>query len=217
MSLNIDAARELMIEQQLRAGSVLDQRVLDALASVPREQFVPHDYRNLAFADEHIPLACGQTMMTPLQEGLVLQALSLRPMDHVLEIGTGSGYLTACLAKLAAQVTTVEVFPELADAARKRLEKMQFVNCDVVLANVFEMEMHRADVIAVTGSLPMDDERFAGWLQPGGRLFQIVGDSLPMSAWRIERLADAQYSRARLFETALPPLLHAPTPDPFIF
>lgn len=217
MSLNINAARLLMIQQQLRAGSVLDERVLDALATIPREEFVPPAYRSVAFSDQAIPLPCGQAMMTPLQEGLLLQALAIRPTDRVLEIGTGSGYVAACMARLGARVTTVELHPELADAARERLESHGVANCEVVVANAFDMEPVEADVIAVTGSLPVQDDRFADWLKTGGRLFQVVGNSLPMLAWRIERLADAQYRRERLFETALPALLKGPEPEPFSF
>ncbi len=217
MSLNVEQAREVMLQQQLRAGAVLDPRVLDTLASVPREQFVPPAYKGAAFADEPIPLACGQWMMTPLQEGLLLQALDIRPIDHILEIGTGSGYLTACLARLGAQVTSVELYPELADAARKSLEAHHVANCDVVLRNVFELDARRADVIAVTGSLPVDEAPFANWLNIGGRLFQVTGRSLPMLAWRIERSADNEFRRDRLFETAVPALVHAPTAEDFAF
>ena len=118
MSLNKTEARALMIEQQLRAGAVLDDRVLATVAGVPRENFVPDAYRGVAFADDVIPLTDEQSMMTPLQEGLLLQTLGIQPADHVLEIGTGSGYLTACLGRLAAQVTSIEIFPGLADRAR---------------------------------------------------------------------------------------------------
>lgn len=217
MSLNVNQARAVMIQQQLRAGTVLDPGVLDTLATVPREQFVPPAYRGVAFADESIPLPCGQCMMTPVQEGLLLQALNLRPTDRVLEIGTGSGYLTACLARLGARVTSIELFPELADTARDRLRSHGIENCEVVPGDIFETGAQRADVIAVTGSLPVAVSRFADWLNPGGRLFQVVGRSLPMHAWRIERAAGNDFHRRRLFETAIPALLHAPEAEPFVF
>lgn len=217
MSVNVELARTVMLQQQLRAGCVLDLRVLDTLATVPRELFVPLAYQGVAFADEAIPLARGQWMMTPLQEGLLLQALDIRPTDHILEIGTGSGYLTACLARLGAQVTSIELFPELADAARERLEAHHVGNCEVVLGNIFELDPRRADVIAVTGSLPLADTPFANWLKPGGRLFQVTGQSLPMLAWRIERRADNEFRRDRLFETSVPALMHAPAAEEFAF
>ena len=217
MTTNLEKARALMLHQQLRAGAVLDTRVLETLAAVPREAFVPDRYRGLAFADESIPLACGQCMMTPRQEGLLLQALAIRPDDRVLEIGTGSGYLAACLARLAAQVTSIEVFPELADTARLRLDAQGVANCEVVLGDVFQLGTQTADVIAVTASLPLADPRFEDWLRTGGRLFQIVGPSLPMHAWRVERTGESDYRRERLFETAIPPLLHAPRPPAFSF
>ncbi len=215
--MNLNLARTVMLQQQLRAESVLDPRVLDTLATVPRENFVPPAYRGVAFADESIPLPCGQRMMTPVQEGLLLQALDIGPADRILEIGTGSGYLTACLARLGAQVTSIELFPELADAARTRLETQGVTNCEVVLGDIFEMDTQRADVIAVTGSLPVSHSQFAEWLNVGGRLFQVVGQSLPMFAWRIERVADREHRRDRLFETAVPPLVHAPVPAAFAF
>lgn len=217
MSMQVRRARAVMLQQQLRAGSVLDSRVLDTLATVPRENFVPPAYQGVAFADESIPLPCGQHMMTPVQEGLLLQALAIRPADHILEIGTGSGYLTACLARLGAQVTSIELFPELADAARARLESHYVANCEVVLGDIFEMDAQHADVIAVTGSLPVNEARFADWLNVGGRLFQVTGQSLPMLAWRIERSADNEYRRERLFETAVPALIHAPAAERFAF
>lgn len=217
MSMNLDQARTMMLQQQLRAGSVLDPWVLDTLATVPREHFVPPAYQGVAFADESIPLPCGQCMMTPVQEGLLLQALSIRPTDRILEVGTGSGYLTACLARLGAQVTSIELFPELADAARERLQSQGVENCEVVLGDVFAMGAQQADVIAVTGSLPVADSRFTDWLKPGGRLFLVIGESLPMYAWRIERAAGNEFHRERLFETAIPALLHAPAAERFAF
>lgn len=217
MSVNVELARTVMLQQQLRAGSVLDPRVLDALATVPREQFVPPAYQGVAFADDPIPLARGQWMMTPLQEGLLLQALDIRPTDHIVEIGTGSGYLTACLAHLGAEVTSVELFPELADAARGRLEAHHVVNCKVVLGDIFDVDPLHADVIAVTGSLPVADTPFPNWLKAGGRLFQVTGRSLPMLAWRIERSADNEFRCDRLFETSVPALIHAPAAEGFAF
>jgi protein-L-isoaspartate(D-aspartate) O-methyltransferase len=111
----------------------------------------------------------------------------------------------------------VEVFPELADTARARLEERGVANVEVVLGDVFQMGSQTADVIAVTGSLPVADPRFEDWLRIGGRLFQIVGASLPMQAWRVERPGESDYRRDRLFETAIPPLLHAPRPPAFSF
>lgn len=217
MSLPVNEARSLMIQQQLRPGLVLDTQVLDTLASIPREAFVPAAYQGVAFADEPIPLPCRQSMLTPLLEGQMLQALAIRPRDRILEIGTGSGYVAACLAYLGADVTTVEIFPELADAARARLKEIGIANCEVVVGDAFAMDAYPADVIAVTGSLSGNTQRFAGWLNRGGRLFQVVGDSLPMQAWRIERVAEDEYRRERLFETSLPPLLNAPDTPRFSF
>lgn len=217
MSLNVDEARAMLIQQQLRPGSVLDPRVLDALATVPRERFVPSAYRGVAFAEEAIPLPCGQYMMTPLQEGLILQTLGIKRTDRIVEIGTGSGYLAACLAQLGAQVLTIELFAELADAARARLERHGIANCEVMIGDAFAVAPQRADVIAVTGSLPVDEGHFARWLNPGGRLFQVVGAAVPMRGWRLERVADQEFRRECLFETALPPLVNATAAPRFAF
>jgi len=147
--------------------------------------------------------------MSPLLEGLLLQALDIRPSDHVLEIGTGCGYLSACLARLSAQVTTVEICPELAETAENHLQAMNIANCEVIIGDVYELSPPAADVIALTGSLPMEDPRFDAWLTQGGRMFQIVGDGDLMQAWRVCRTGEHDWQRERLFETAAPPLLNA--------
>ena len=161
MSMNFEVARTQMVNQQVRAWEVLDPAVLAVLSSVPREQFVPPRYRNLAFADTAIPLPGGQVMMTPQVEGLLLQALTIRGTDRVLEIGTGSGFLTACLARLAANVTSLEILPGLAEDGRRNLSSVSTWNADVRHVDVFQYRPQQAfDVIAVTGSVPQYDERF---------------------------------------------------------
>ena len=207
--MNLEESRQVMLQQQLRAGSVMEPGVLKVLETIPREAFIPLAHRQLAFADAPMPLPCGQFTMSPLQEGLLLQALDIRPTDHVLEIGTGSGYVSACLARLSTQVTTVEIFPELAETARDNLQAMNIVNCEVVIGDVYELSPPAADVIALTGSLPVADPRFDAWLTHGGRMFQIVGDSELMQAWRVRRTGEHDWQRERLFETAVPALLNA--------
>ncbi len=218
MNVNVEAARTQMVNQQVRAWDVLDPAVLAVLAQVPREQFVPPRFRNLAFADIAIPLGSGQSMMTPQVEGRLLQALTLRGTDRVLEVGTGSGFLAACLARLTSQVTSLELLPELADTARRNLRGVSTWNTEVLTGDVFGFRPDTPyDVIAVTGSLPKPDDRFQHWLADGGRLFLVTGEDPLMRARLVTRQGPDQWSTTTLFETSLPALLHAAPPSKFIF
>ena len=192
--------------------------MLRVLSEVPREGFVPPAYRSLAFADTAIPLPDGQFMMTPQVEGLVLQALEIAPADQILEVGTGSGFLTACLSRLGAKVTSLEIRPALADAARRALRESGTGNAEVVAQDVFQWRPTGPfNCIAVTGSLPVYDPRFQEWLAPGGRLFVVVGEAPAMEAWVIRRHENGEYQRESLFETVLAPLDHAARPEQFVF
>ncbi|MEQ1801234.1 MAG: protein-L-isoaspartate O-methyltransferase [Gammaproteobacteria bacterium] len=218
MSMNVEDARTQMVNQQVRAWDVLDPAVLAVLAQVPREQFVPPRYRTLAFADTEIPLGGGQLMMTPQVEGRLLQALAIQGTDRVLEVGTGSGFLTACLARLASRVTSLELLPELADAARRNLRTVATWNAEVRTEDVFQYRPAEPwDVIAVTGSLPQADERFRHWLADGGRLFVVVGEDPLMRARLVTRQGPEQWASTTLFETSLPALLNAAPPSKFRF
>ncbi|MDP2322469.1 MAG: protein-L-isoaspartate O-methyltransferase [Gammaproteobacteria bacterium] len=218
MSTRIEAARNQMVNQQVRAWDVLDPSVLAVLATVPREQFVPPRYRNLAFADTAIPLRGNQVMMTPQVEGRLLQALAIRGPDRVLEVGTGSGFLTACLGRLAASVTSLEILPELADEARRNLRTVSTWNAEVLTADVFSYRPDAPwDVIAVTGSVPAPDERFQHWLADGGRLFIVTGEDPLMHARLVTRQGPDRWVTTILFETSLPALLNAPLPPRFKF
>ncbi len=219
MSVNIESARYQMVTQQVRAWSVLDPAILEVLSSVPREHFVPARLRSMAFADSAIPLGDGQYMFTPQIEGRLLQALDIAPTDSVLEIGTGSGFLTACLGRLATRVTSLEIRPRLAGEAQQRLAALGIGNSYIETTDVFQW--HPAgtfDCILVGGSLPVFDARFQEWLSPGGRLFMVVGEAPAMEACVIRRTGkDGKFHRESLFETVLPPLDHAPQPQPFEF
>jgi protein-L-isoaspartate(D-aspartate) O-methyltransferase len=208
-----------MVNQQVRAWAVLDPAVLKVLSAVPRERFVPAAFRSLAFADTPIPLAGGQAMLTPQVEGRILQALEIKPDDRVLEVGTGSGFLTACMARLGGHVTSLEIRPALADPARRALRDAGASNCDVRTADAFVWQPAGTfDCIAVTGSLPVYDERFQGWLAPGGRLFAIVGVAPAMTAWLVRRAAEGDaFTRESLFETVVPALDNAKQPEQFVF
>jgi len=218
MSISIEVARTQMVNQQVRAWDVLDPSVLAVLSAVPREQFVPARYRKLAFADLAIPLRGNQVMLTPQVEGRLLQALALRGTDRVLEIGTGSGFLTACLGRLAASVTSLEILPELADEARRNLRTASTWNAEVHTADVFGYRPDGLwDAIAVTGSLPAPDERFQHWLKDGGRLFIVTGEDPLMQARLVTRRGPDRWASTTLFETSLPALLNAPMPVKFRF
>jgi protein-L-isoaspartate(D-aspartate) O-methyltransferase len=216
--IDIEQARFNMIEQQVRPWDVLDQRVLDVMSATPREDFVPEKYRSLAFADINIPLGHNQVMMAPKTEGRLLQVLDVQAGDSVLEIGTGSGYLTACLSRLGNHVTSIEIFPEFREAAAAKLAAHGFRNVtlkDADAANGIGSDT-RYDVIAVTGSLPLLHRQFHDNLSVGGRLFVIAGMPPVMEALLITRIDERNWSRESLFETSLPPLLHAEQPQQFV-
>jgi len=206
-----------MLGQQIRAWEVLDDRVLGAIAQTPRERFVPEEYRELAFADMEIPLPHGQAMLAPKIEGRLLQALLVEPSDEVLEIGTGTGFLTACLARLAERVYSVDIFPEFVQAARANLAAAGVENVELETADALQLELPgRFDAIAVTGSMPVLDDRFVRMLRPDGRLFVVVGRAPVMDARLITLLPTGGTTSQSLFETVLSPLINAERPEPFV-
>jgi protein-L-isoaspartate(D-aspartate) O-methyltransferase len=209
---------EQMIEQQVRAWHVLDAGVLDTLREVPRERFVPADHRYLAHVDAEVPLPCGQHMLRPSVTGRLLQALGVKKTDRALEIGAGSGYVTACLAARCAQVRSLEVFPELAQLAIANLAAQGLRNADVAAADASELDpKERYDVIAVTASLPLYDARFQEMLEIGGRLFVVVGSAPAMEARLVRRLSEKDWAQESLFETVVDPLIHARRREEFVF
>ena len=209
--MNIDFARsrENMVEQQVRPWDVVDVRVLDTLATLPREAFVAPALRNLAYADMALPIGHGEVMMKPVLEGRLLQALLPGAEESVLEIGTGSGYLTACLARLAREVTSVERHADLADAARARLAARGIANTIVHTADVFAGAPNRRfDVICVAGAVATLPPQFIDWLEPGGRLFAVRGQAPAMEAILVRREVNGSRVES-LFETDLPYLAGA--------
>jgi protein-L-isoaspartate(D-aspartate) O-methyltransferase len=209
-----------MIEQQVRAWEVLDARVLAILRSVPRERFVPDSQRFIAFADVDVPLPHGQHMLRPNIAGRLLQALELTGNERVLEIGSGSGFITACLAAACLRVTSVEVFADLAELARSNLAGIGCGNAEVVTADAMQAGAPlepRFDAIALTGSLPVYDERFQRQLAIGGRLFVVVGDAPVMDARLVRRLSEDGWVTESLFETVVDPLINARRPAGFAF
>ncbi len=211
-------ARRQMVEQQIRTWEVLDSRVLDALSAVPREAFVPARYRETAFADAEIPIGCGQMMLAPNVQGRILQALAPEPKDRALEIGTGSGYLSAVLSLLVAATRSLEIHPELARAAAANLAAVPRARVEIETRDAFDgAPLGEYDVIAVTGSLPMHDARFERALAIGGRLFAVVGPSPAMEATLVRRVGPHEWLRESLFETRIDPLINAAAPPKFVF
>jgi len=216
--MNIDYARRQMVNQQVRGWNVYDEDVLSVLQELPREQFVPVAYQALAFADIEIPIGHGQHMMTPTIEGRLLQALGLQGDERVLEIGTGSGFLTACLARLAAEVTSVEIYEDLLQTAAARLDACDVKNVELLHMNAMgELPDGRFDAIAITGSLQSFDPRFVDALRPGGKLFNVVGDAPAMEAKLVVRTEQNHWRTVSLFETSLAPLVDGALPPQFSF
>lgn len=219
MSIDFERARRTMLDQQIRPWDVVDQRVLDAIAASPREDYVPPQYRTLAFVDMNIPLAHGQVMMPPKLEARLLQALTIEANDKILEVGTGSGYVTSLLAKLARHVTSVEIFPDFATQAAQKLAAHGIHNITIEVGDAARGWTRGApyDAIFITGSLPLPPDDFRAQLAPGGRLVAIVGSAPAMEARLIERLNGQNFRARSLLETVLPPLVNAPAPSRFVF
>jgi protein-L-isoaspartate(D-aspartate) O-methyltransferase len=216
--MNTDFARLQMVNQQVRGWNVYDEGVLSMLRQLPRERFVPEGYELFAFADTAIPIGHGQHMMTPTLEGRLLQALGLKGGERVLEIGTGSGFMTACLAKLADHVTSIDIYDDFLSAAEAKLS-----DCDIGNVELRQMDAMRElpdsqfDAIAVTGSIQSFEPRFVEALWPGGRLFVVVGNAPAMHAKLVERTDERDWRTISLFETTLSPLVHGARPPEFLF
>lgn len=216
--MNIDFARQQMVEQQVRTCEVFDATVLKVLARVPREQFVPAGFETLAFADTALPIGHEQVMMTPIVEGRVLQALAVQPRDRVLEVGTGSGFLTACLARLAASVTSIDIYDDFLESAAANLADSGIGNFELSNMDATQaLPDGEFDAIAVTGSVQAYDPRYATALKPGGRLFVVVGTALSMEALLVKRVTDTSWHTSILFETHLPALVNGALPPQFFF
>ena len=218
MTIDYNQAREMMVEQQVRPWDVLDARVLGVLATLPREKFVPEIHRALAYADVEIPLGHGQKMMKPVVEGRTLQALLLQDGDEVLEIGTGGGYLAACMGALAREVVSLEIHPELAARARQQLDA-SVLGGNVRIENVDALHYvtdRRFDAICVTAAVTEIPSLFLQWLRPGGRLFAVRGRSPVMEAVLVHNEVNGPRIES-LFETDVPYLAGAAPAPQFVF
>jgi protein-L-isoaspartate(D-aspartate) O-methyltransferase len=215
--LNTELARQNMVENQVRTWEVLDPRVLDALRDVPREDFVPARFRDVAFADTALPIGHGERMLKPVIEGRFLQALALTPADRVLEIGTGTGFLTACIARLAGHVTSVEIHAALADSARARLAALHVRNVRLEIGDATRdfTSSETFDVVVVGAAVFALSERLRNWVKPGGRLLAVVGESPAMQALLCTRVDATHWKQESLFETDLAYLTNAEPPRRF--
>jgi protein-L-isoaspartate(D-aspartate) O-methyltransferase len=212
------AARQQMVDQQIRAWEVLDARVLDAMSTVPREAFVPPEYRELAFADTPIPIGFGQSMLAPNLQGRMLQALGVNPTDTVLEVGSGTGYLAAILSLLGSSTHSIDIHAGLIALAAANLRAVAPATVQFEVRDAFDPKpLGEYDIVAVTGSLPIYDARFERSLRVGGRLFAIVGLPPVMDAILVRRVDSGEWIRESLFETDIEPLINAPTPQKFVF
>lgn len=219
MAMNIEQARLNMVENQVRPWEVLDGRVLDVISRVHREDFVAAEHRQLAFADLCLPLGHGEVMMKPVVEGRVLQALELLPTDHVLEIGTGSGFLTACLASLSAQVTSVDIHADFTAVVATRLRATGITNATVLTGEAVDDWQPDGlfDVLVVTGAVFEIPPRWLAWLKPAGRALVVRGRSPAQHATLLTHEGAGRYREETLFETDLPYLTHAKPPKRFVF
>lgn len=219
MAMNIEQARVNMVENQVRPWEVLDGRVLDVIGRVRREDFVAAAHRQLAFADLCLPLGHGEVMMKPVVEGRVLQALELLPTDHVLEIGTGSGFLSACLASLSAQVTSIDIHADFTASAAQRLQAADIGNVNLVTGDaVREWQPDGLfDALVVTGAVSEIPPHWLTWLKPGARALVVRGQSPVQHATLLTHESAGRYREEILFETDLPYLTHAEPPQRFVF
>ena len=212
------AARQQMVDQQIRTWEVLDHRVLDVFATVPREAFVPPEYRELAFADTPIPIGLGQSMLAPKIQGRILQALSVAAGDRVLEVGSGNGYLAACLSLLGSSTRSIDIHPQFTAMATANLRAVARASVEFETRDAFaSAPLGEYDAIAVTGSLPVYDARFERSLRVGGRLFAIVGEAPVMDAILVRRVDTAEWIRESLFETVVEALINATAAQRFVF
>ena len=219
MDMNTEQARFNMIHQQIRPAEVLDERVLDVIADTPREDFVPAQFRDLAFSDTNIKLGHGQIMMKPIMEARLLQALNVQPEDNIMEVGTGSGYFTALLARLGKQVRSIDIEGDFLTQAQTRLDALGINNVKLTQGDAARgwEQYDQFDVIAITGSLPVLPESFQRQLNIGGRMVAIVGQSPLMTVKLITRTGENEWETAELFETDFPPLANAEQPQAFVF
>ncbi len=217
--MDFNTARFNMVQQQIRPWDVFDPQILELFATIPREQFVPQDFQQLAFSDTFLPIGHNQVIFPPKLTGRILQSLNLRKEHSVLEIGTGTGYLTALLSQLAKRVTTIEIIPELAKEALQNLKSLNLHNITLLIGDGLQTctNEDRYDVIILTGSLPILPKILREQLSINGKLFAVIGKSPAMSALLLTRINKEYWREKILFETELPPLLYSSKKPGFQF
>lgn len=218
MQSHLEQCRHNMVEQQVRPWDVLDDKVLLTLEQIPRDAFVPEKYKNLAYADTAIPLNDSQSMMHPVVEGRILQSMTIQPEDSILEIGTGSGYLTACMAHMGCHVDSVEIDEALAQQAEKNLQQAGITNISIRCGNGLELEAGKSyDVIVLTGSIGEIPDTLKQALNISGRMFAVSGSAPAMQAHVITRTAENDWADEVIFETVQDTLVHGEKKPSFEF
>ena len=208
-----------MVKQQLRTGDVLNETILALFEQIPRHAFVPHNMEDFAYSDMQIPLSHGQRMMTPLEEGILLQAMALRGNEVILEVGTGTGYLTALLSRLCKKVISIDYYADFTQAARQKLNEYHCDNVELITADACRgwLELAPYDGLVFTGSVEALNETQRLQLLPGGKLFAIVGNEPAMQGQLHTLDHQNQWHRTVLFETNIPPLIDKLKPKEFVF
>jgi protein-L-isoaspartate(D-aspartate) O-methyltransferase len=217
--MDFEKARFNMVEQQIRPWDVLDMNILDLLFEVKRELFVPAGKRDLAFVDTQLPLPNGTFMLEPKVEARLVQDLEIKPNDRILEIGTGTGYVTALLAKLGREVVSIEIDPAMKAQAEKNLESAGVDNVELLEGNGLEGAPSKApfDVILVGGSVPVVPEKLKAQLAVGGRMAAIVGEEPVMRALIVRRENETAFGQSTSFDTSIARLTRAEELEPASF
>jgi len=217
--MNLEQARATMVDSQIRTWEVLDQRVLDTVLRVQREAFAPSQYASLAFVDMEIPIGHGEVMLAPKLEARMLQELTLKDTDRVLEVGTGSGYMTALLAALSGHVYSVDLYEDFTQSAAEKLKALDVKNVTIETGDAHRGWTGHApyDAILLTGSVPLLPPEFKTQLRVGGRLLAVVGEPPIMTAILYTCVAEGALNEVGLFETCIAPLRNLTRPDRFVF
>lgn len=216
--MDFEKARFNMVEQQVRPWNVLNRRVLDVIGEIPRENFAPDEYKNLAYVDTRIPLGNFENnpccMANPIIDGRILQELDIQDSDLILEIGTGSGYLTACLAKLGDHVDTVDINEELTAIAEKNLQTLNINNVNFSTGDASKNwhQKRNYDVIVIAAAMKHIPASYKNLLKIGGRMFIVTGDAPAMTAHRVTRTDKNKWTVEDLFETSIEPMIQPVKP-----